>query len=43
MAKFEKQVFNQKKKKSFFFFGMTFFMHMLSISILLMQSMENLQ
>ena len=41
MAKFEKQLFNQKKS----FLAWHFFMHMLNIStcILLMQSIRNLQ
>ena len=39
MAKFEKQLFNQKKK----FLAWHFFMHMLNISILFMQSIRNLQ
>ena len=39
MAKFEKQLFNPKT----FFLAWHFFMHMLYISILLMQSIRNLQ
>ena len=39
MAKFEKQLFNPKK----IILAWHFFMHMLNISILLMQRIRNLQ